>query len=163
MESDINVTTISGLVVTDVEFRVIPKTKNCVSIFRIVSNNISPNADGAIERKSTYLTVKTYGKLAERAHACLQRSTKLTVAGKLVEESWLCPDEKRRKSHLILEAFSFQVHSVAPTQNKISEKGAAKQRPRNVVDNRADDANISRTGPVNGHRVKPIPPPASYN
>lgn len=163
MESDTNVATISGIVVTDLEYRVIPTSKTPVAIFRIASNHRSFTEEGKLVRRRMYLTVKAYGSLADSSREALRRSIRLTIVGKLVEESWPSPNEEKKKSHLILEAISIQLHAVFPASIGVNERISSQKNQNVDTNNDASAARKGRTERLPGYRVKPIPPPAGYN
>lgn len=162
MEPDINVLTISGLIVTEIEFRIIPSTKDSVALFRIVSNDFS-FCDGRMQRRSTYVTVKLYAQAAERAQKCLSREAKVTLTGKLVEEIRPATDDRRKTSHLVLEANAFQVHSVSfdPLKNGTNLSKQVENRNGNAI--QRSDANTVNDNAEKRPRLKPIIPPVGYN
>lgn len=141
--SNTNIVVVTGHLGDDVDFRVFPNTGNGVSEFRIAVNKhrLNKHTD-EFDTYTTWITIKVFGKLAERAKEKLFKGAKVTVTGELAEDSWddRQTGQKRSKLYIIGNTLEYlgsgardiqtENHNIStPQGNFQSEQTLDRQQP----------------------------------
>ncbi len=111
MSNNTNVVVVTGNLGCEVDFRVFPQSGSGVSEFRVAISKYRPNDQGGFETYTTWVSVKMFGKLAERARDKLVKGAKVALTGELSEDSWEDTETGKRRSKLVIVANAFEVLS----------------------------------------------------
>lgn len=107
--SNTNVVVITGNMGDDVDYRVFPQTGNGVAELRVAVNKHRLNQQtGQFDTYTAWVTVKMFGKLAERANEKLSKGAKVTVTGELAEDNWEDQPTGQKRSKLYVVGNSFE-------------------------------------------------------
>ena len=99
----LNVVCIQGNLTRDPEFKQLNE-KTCVCEFAIASNkHIGKNEDGSKREITSFVDIKTWGRLAEVCAANLEKGRQVLIQGELQQQRWTQEDGKQR-SRIIVNA-----------------------------------------------------------
>lgn len=103
---DINNTTITGRVASDVELRHTgPGTP--YTEFRVAVNDRVKGEDGSYADRPNFVPVKVWQGQAEACAKSLVKGQAVTVTGRLRQESWGSEDERRSRLYVVAEHVVF--------------------------------------------------------
>jgi len=103
---DINTTTITGRVATDVELKQTPNGTHYTE-FRVTVNDRIKGEDGSYADRPNFVPVKVWKGQADACAASLVKGQAVTVAGRLRQESWGTEDERRSRLYVVAEHVIF--------------------------------------------------------
>jgi len=135
--SNTNVVVVTGNLGAEVEFRVIPQSETAVAEIRIAVNKHRPNpeAESGFDTITSWVTVKFYGKLAERAKAKLSIGVKVAITGELAEDTWVDKPTGKNRSKLYVVGNAFE---------PLARSARSSQSANNVDSQSQNDSNHQR-------------------
>ena len=103
---DINTTTITGRVATDVELKQTPNG-TAYTEFRVAVNDRVKGEDGSYADRPNFVPVKVWQGQAEACTKSLVKGQAVTISGRLRQESWGTDDERRSRLYVVAEHVIF--------------------------------------------------------
>jgi len=141
--SNTNVVIQTGRMGSDVKYAVTPSSKTSVAEVSIaVKKHRYNSTSGEFNETTSWIPVKFFGDLADRAKDKLSKGTLITIVGELTEETWKDKTTGMSRSKLIVVA-----HSV--------EKMAGGKNTVNM--NSQQEENIAQTKPARQQNQQPQP------
>lgn len=134
--SNTNVVIQTGRMGSDVNYAVTPSSQTSVADVSIAVKKHRFNSGSQdFEESTSWIPVKFFGELADRARDKLSKGMLITVVGELVEETWVDKTTQKNRSKLIVIAHSFEklasVNNVANMSAQPSNRPAAQSAPAN--------------------------------
>ncbi len=118
--SNTNVVVLTGNLGDNVDYRVFPKSQKGVAELRIAVNKHRFNGDTQqFDTITSWVTIKMYGQLADRANEKLSKGAKIAIEGELVEDNWVeqPSGQKRSKLYVVASSFEYLGGGTRTTQN----------------------------------------------
>lgn len=133
--SNTNIVVITGNLGDDVDYRVFPQSGDGIAEFRIAVNKHRFNQQtNQFDTITAWVTVKMYGKLAERASEKLSKGAKVTITGELAEDTWVDDATQKPRSKLFVLGASFEFLGGGTKANQQNDRGSSsnqgKSRPQ---------------------------------
>ena len=123
--NNLNSILIEGNVTMDPEIYVTPNGKSLCK-FPIANNRYFKNKDQEVVQETSFVTVETWGALAESCGTYLLKGKKVRVVGRLRQDRWQTEDSQNRERYLIVaEHVEFQNDS-GKNRGAEDEKGEMK-------------------------------------
>ena len=130
--SDTNVVVVGGNLGDNVNYRVIPQSGKGVAEIRVATNKHRLKPDGDFETSTSWVTVKFFGKIADRVKDKLSKGDKVTITGELSEDRWTDKNSGQNRSKLYIVANSYEYHGRATkSQDDANHQGQPKQQSTN--------------------------------
>ena len=146
--SNTNVVVISGNLGADVESSA-TGGGTMVANIRIAVNKHSPDGQGGFNTKTSWVSVKSFGPIAERMIGKLSKGSKVIITGELEEEVWKDKQSGANRSKLVVIANSYESLSGAANakqnQGQFAQQNSQKQGRQN------------NGGQNNGYQQQPKP------
>lgn len=99
--SNTNIVVLTGHLGAVPDYRVFPQSGNGVATLRMAVNKHRRNAlTGEFDTVTTWVSIRLFGKLAERAREKLTKGDKVTITGELAEDTWVDRDSGQQRSWL---------------------------------------------------------------
>jgi len=141
--SDTNVVVVGGNLGDDVSYRVIPQSGKGVAEIRIATNKHRLKPDGGFDTSTSWVTVKFFGKIADRVRDKLSKGDKVTITGELSEDRWVDKNSGQNRSKLFIVANSYEYHGRA---TKSPDAGNHQGQPQQQSTNRGERSSRGQTG-----------------
>lgn len=107
--SNTNVVVQTGRMGSDVNHAVMPSSQTSVADVNIaVKKHRFNSGSQTFEESTSWIPVKFFGELADRARDKLSKGTLITVVGELSEETWVDKPTQKNRSKLIVIAHSYE-------------------------------------------------------
>jgi len=103
---DVNTTTITGRIATDVELKQTPNG-TAYTEFRVAVNDRVKGEDGNYTDRPNFVPVKVWQGQAEACTKSLVKGQAVTISGRLRQESWGTDDERRSRLYVVAEHVIF--------------------------------------------------------
>jgi len=103
---DINTTTVTGRVASDIELQQTPNGTHYTE-FRVAVNDRVKGEDGSYTDRPNFVPVKVWQRQAEACAANLVKGQAVTVTGRLRQESWGTEDNRRSRLYVVAEHVAF--------------------------------------------------------
>jgi single-strand DNA-binding protein len=87
MASDLNAISMTGFLATDPELRYTPSGTQEAK-FRLASHHVFKDGMGRSQDEVTFVTVKTFGGIAENANIYLNKGSRVAITGRLALPQW---------------------------------------------------------------------------
>lgn len=133
--------TITGNLTADPEVRYFDSGTSKIQ-FSVAVNNYWTDAKGEKQEKTSFFNVVAWRNLAEDASSVLSKGLRVTVTGRLEQESWDDKETGKKRStvHVLADEIGISVRSI--------EKFDRKQRPQGESNGRDQSRGNSRGGAV---------------
>ncbi len=107
--SNTNVVIQTGRMGSDVKHAVMPSSQTSVADVSIaVKKHRYNSGSGEFDETTSWIPVKFFGDLADRARDKLSKGTLITIVGELSEETWVDKQSSKNRSKLIVIVHSFE-------------------------------------------------------
>ena len=107
--SNTNVVIQTGRMGSDVKHAVMPSSQTSVADVSIAVKKHRYNpGSGDFDETTSWIPVKFFGDLADRARDKLSKGTLITIVGELSEETWVDKQSSKNRSKLIVIVHSFE-------------------------------------------------------
>ena len=107
--SNTNVVIQTGRMGSDVKHAVMPSSQTSVAdVSLAVKKHRYNSGSGEFDETTSWIPVKFFGDLADRARDKLSKGTLITIVGELSEETWVDKQSSKNRSKLVVIAHSFE-------------------------------------------------------
>jgi single-strand DNA-binding protein len=120
----VNQVFVSGTAGKDAEFRAFASGTS-IATFSIATSESRKDAQGNWKEETTWVNVKTFGRLAERARDEVKKGTRVFLEGKLTVEAWDDKKTGEKRSKTVIVALSLSVVASARASSEASMAPAA--------------------------------------
>ena len=126
--SNTNVVIQTGRMGSDVKHAVMPSSQTSVADVSIaVKKHRYNSGSGEFDETTSWIPVKFFGDLADRARDKLSKGTLITIVGELSEETWVDKQSSKNRSKLIVIVHSFE--KLAEGKNVANMNEQQRNRP----------------------------------
>jgi len=107
--SNTNVVIQTGRMGSDVKHAVMPSSQTSVAdVSLAVKKHRYNSGSGEFDETTSWIPVKFFGDLADRARDKLSKGTLITIVGELSEETWVDKQSSKNRSKLIVIVHTFE-------------------------------------------------------
>jgi single-strand DNA-binding protein len=127
--NSVNQVFLSGTAGKDAEFRAFASGTS-IATFSIAASESRKDAQGNWKMETTWLNVKTFGRLAERARDEVKKGTRVFLEGKLTVEAWDDKKTGEKRSKTVIIALFLSVVASARASEASMDPAPARARER---------------------------------
>lgn len=131
--SDLNVCALTGNLTADPEIRYTPKGTPVCDFTLAVNTGFGDN------QKTSFIGMTSWGKVAENMQKYLGKGSKVSVHGRISQESWESEGKKRSKTKVIVEQLNFLNSKKREQADAHAPRPAPAQEPAPAEEEYEDD------------------------